>query len=314
MPDADLLGRADMVALRQGSFWEAVAGIVARNTEPGTGSGENPYETVQSILRAGDLSPEDLLEVRIAAALNSGDDRPVLFGFLLARPLDLDQVQTALTSAAGEAGLETEFTELSHPGGPILSMEGQAGGAQELLHIGFAEGGRVLFAGGPVVVAGAMDRSESRESSTIDEKLSGLEAMVALDAHAWLIYLVAPDHREMLQKMTAGEIPFAPLAALGASLGSLEGAIVELQVHDSLNLTLNWTFLDTEDAGSFYTALLGTTDLLKGLVALATGGKPIEAVNDLTLEQAGLKVALNFNVTESDLLTLEELYALNFSE
>jgi hypothetical protein len=314
MPDADLLGRADVVALRQGSFWKAVAEIAERNYEPGSGTWENPLETIQSILEAGDLSPDDLLEVRIAAALQSEEDRPLLVGFLLAGPLDLDQVQSALESAAEGTDVDTTFTRLDHPGGVILSLEGQAGEVKEQLHIGFADGGRVLFAGSPAVVDGAMNRSESRERSQIDEKLSGLEAIVSPDAHAFVAYIVAPGQREMIQEMMAGEIPVPHLAVLGNSLRTLEGVILEMQVHESLNLALNWTFMDGEDAGSFHSALQSTTDLLKGVVALATGGKPIDAINDLTLEREDSKVTLNLQVTENDLLTLEELYALNFGE
>ncbi len=315
MPDAALLGRADLEALEQGSFWNSLSDLLERHKdEEGLDPNMIPG-SIPSVLKASGLALEDLLEVRVAMSSASQDDFPAVFGFRVSRPVTPEQFQDGFTLIGKKIGREVRCTVSDHPAGRVLSVEFEAGeGNRGTMYVGFAERGKVVFLGGPAGVVGAMDRTASGEPAEIPESLADLQRMIPEKTRAWLVYTVSSEQRDLMRESLSGEVPVPVLADLGKSLQSLQGYFLYADLTDSLELSMNWSFRDEGDAGRFLESMQKTVELLKGVLPLATGGKSLDVVDHLTVSVKEARVTLDLAVTEHDLQTFEELYELNFSE
>ena len=313
MPEADLVGQFDPQAMRGAPFWNAVADLAERQS---TGVGESTLDQVaffRQILERTELTADDLLEVRLAARM-TGERLDVVTGFLLASPLTPQATDAVLESLAEQYSRPVAIQDLDHPAGTVLRVETETGEKMPAVFIGFARGNTVLFQGGEEAVQGAMDRIGSGKASVPSLEMVRLTATVGTDAQAWLAYTVSEDNRDTMMRMFGAENVPAPLQGLLDSLGTFTSAAAEIHAGEDLDVRLNWYFQGTDNAETFQTSLNGLTELLKGLVALASGGRSIDAVDSMTLTRSDQSVQLGLTVSQNDLLTLEELYELNLTE
>ncbi len=313
MPDADLAVVIHPQAMRQAAFWDGVAELTERQA---AGIGDSTIEQFaffRQVLVQTELTADDLLEIRVAARMRDDRIRPVT-GFLLARPLTSDATVTVLKSLAEQYDRPVTITELDHPAGTLLQIEMQASPNAEKLLIGFAPGETVIFQGVEEEVLAAMDRLESGQAAPLSGELARVSATVGLEVQAWLAYTVSENQRGAIIDLFGVDDTPAPLKGLADSLDGFTSAVAEFEAGDSMEVRLHWYFEGDGKAESFHTSMTGLTELLKGLVALASGGRPIDAVNSMTLTRADQVVRLDLAVSQSDLLTLEELYELNLTE
>jgi hypothetical protein len=179
---------------------------------------------------------------------------------------------------------------------------------------GFAPGETVVFQGVEEEILAAMDRLESGQAAPYPAEIARVSALVDPQNQAWLAYTVSDQQRSAMAEMFGMDGAPAPLQELVGSLDAFTSAVAEFQAGDSMAVRLHWFFEGETKAESFHTSMTGLTELFKGLVALASGGRPIDAVNTMTLTRSDQAVRLDLSVSQKDLLTLEELYELNLTE
>jgi hypothetical protein len=141
-----------------------------------------------------------------------------------------------------------------------------------------------------------------------------VSAQVGPEVQAWFAYAVSENQRGAIIDLFGMDDVPAPLQGLADSLDAFTSVVAEFEAGDSMEVHMQWYFAGDEKAESFHSSMTGLTELLKGLVALASGGRAIDAVNSMALTQADQVVRLDLAVSQEDLLTLEELYELNFTE
>ena len=313
MPDADLVGQLDPQMMRGTPFWGAVADLAERQS---AGAGDSTWEQlalVRRIMESSELTLDDLLEVRLAAQA-TGEAVQAVTGFRFGRPLSPETVVSAMEALAEEYRHPVTIGEVEHPAGTVLRMEIQDGQRLPPVFIAFAPGETVVFQGSENAVLGAMDRIESGRASEPSPKLTRVTASVDPETQAWVAYTVSGKQRETITGLLgADDIP-APLQGLVDGLGSFTSVVAEVRAAENLEVRVHWFFDGTDEAQAFHSSLTGLTELLKGVVALASGGRPIDAVNGMELTRTDLVVLLDLTVSQNDLFTLEELYELNLTE
>ncbi len=313
MPDANLVGQVDPQAMREAPFWDAVADLAERQS---AGVGEATWEQlafVRQIIKNSELTFDNILEIRLAAQV-TGEGVQAVTGFRFDRPLSPETTVAAMEALAEEYRHPVVIGEVEHPAGTVLRVEMQDGQRLPPVLIAFAPGETVVFQGSEQAVLGAMDRIESGRASEPSPELARVTAAVGPEAQAWLAYAVPGNSREAITGLLgAGDIP-APLQGLMHSLDSFTSVVTEVRAAENLEIRLNWLFDETAEVESFHTSMTGLTELLKGVVALASGGRPLDAVNSMILTRTELAVLLDLTVSQNDLLTLEELYELNLTE
>ncbi|MBD3869110.1 MAG: hypothetical protein IFK94_13390 [Acidobacteria bacterium] len=312
MPEATLVGTIDPQGMRATGFWDSVADLAENRS---AGLGESTWEQfafIRQVLDSTDLTADDLLEIRVA--LRSTDDgiRPVT-GFQLARPLTPEMTIAVLESLAAQYDRRISILEVDHPGGDVLHVELETGVDTESLWIGFAPDATVVYQGIDEEILSVMDRLDAGQAAPLSEELARLGETVSPEAQAWLAYTVSDAQRGIIAEMFAEDVP-APLQGLAQSLDAFSSSVVEFQSGDDLEVRLRWYFEGDDKAQAFHDSMGGLTELFKGLVALASGGRPIDAVNSMTLSRSDRMVMLGLHVSQKDLLTLEELYELNLTE
>lgn len=313
MPEADLVGAVHPQSMRDAGFWTAVADVAERQS---AGVGESTWEQfafIREVLERTDLTTDDLLEIRIAGRNDQDGFRP-LVGFRLAKRLTPEATIAVLDALAEEYDRPVELTEMQHPAGEILQVQTRAGQDLESVWIGFAPGGTVIFQGAEEEVRAAMDRLDAGSPAPLSAELARVSGAADPEVQAWLAYTVSEQQRNDIAAMLDISGAPAPVKGLADSLEGFTAALVEFRAADSMEVRLNWYFDGETRAETFRTHMSGLTELLKGIVALASGGRPIDAVNGMSLTREDNLVRLDLAVSQKDLLTLEELYELNLTE
>ena len=313
MPEADLVGQVDPQAMRETPFWDAVADLAERQS---AGVGDSTWEQlafVRQIMKSSELTFDDILEVRLAAQV-TGERVQAVTGFRFDRPLSPETAVSAMEALAEEYRHPVMIGEVEHPAGTVLRVEMQDGQRLPPVFIAFAPGETVVFQGSEKAVLGAMDRIESGRASEPSPELARVTASVDPEAQAWLAYTVSGEQRETITGLLGVDDIPAPLQGLVDSLDSFTSVVTEIRATENMEVRVSWLFDGTDDAESFHTSMTGLTELLKGVVALASGGRPIDAVNSMVLTRTELAVLLDLTISQNDLFTLEELYELNLTE
>jgi hypothetical protein len=316
MPDASLVGKIDPQAIRATPFWDAAAELVARQMTGMDVRNLEQFVFLREVMENSDLALDDLLEIRLAAQVQGGEGREVqaVTGFRFGRPLSPDSAVQALESIAARYGTAVTIGEVEHQAGTVLRVEVPDGERSRQVWFGFAERETVVFQGTESAVLGAMDRIDSGTAAEMPAELARVTASIGPEVQGWLAYTVSERQRETISGLLGLEDIPAPLSGLAGSLLTFTSGLTEVQVAENLKLRVHWFFEGPQEAEAFYGSITGLTELAKGVVALASGGRPIDAVNDMSLAGTDRSVYLDLSVSQNDLLTLEELYELNFTE
>ena len=313
MPEADMVGTIDPQGLRATGFWDGVADLAERQS---TGLSESTWEQfafIRQVLDGTELTADDLLEIRVAVRATDDRIRPVT-GFQLAKALTPEMTIGVLRSMAAQYDRRITILEVDHPGGDVLHVELETGDDPESLWIGFTPDATVVYQGIDEEILAVMDRLDAGRAAPLSEDLARLGETVSPEAQAWLAYTVSEAQRGNLAEILGMQGVPELLEGLAQSLDGFSSAVVEFQSGDDLEVRLRWYFEGDDKAQSFHDSMGGLTELFKGLVALASGGRPIDAVNSMTLSRSDSLVMLGLHVSQNDLLTLEELYELNLTE
>ena len=313
MPGAELAGAIHPQGMRQAAFWDSVVELAERQS---TGAGESTWDQfvfIRQVLERTDLTADDVLEIRIAARTTQEGIRPVT-GFRLAKPLTPEVTIDVLQSLAEQYDRPVTILKVDHPAGDVLHVAMQTRQNAESFWIGFAPGDTVVFQGVEQEVLAAMDRLESGQAVPYSGELARVSALVDPEAQAWLAYSVTEQQRGAIIDLFGMDDVPAPLKVLADGLDAFASALVEFEAGVGMQVRLRWFFDGDDKAETFHASMAGLTELFKGLVGLAGGGRPIDAVNSMTLTRVGEMVLLDLTVSQNDLLTLEELYELNLTE
>lgn len=269
------------------------------------------------------LTEDDVTRVLFSADLSNVDfDAPaslhpssinMAVAVALAKPVALADLRSYLETQAKEDGEDVTFEEAEHKGTTLLYVEqGTPDAAPVRLGIAVQNKGRLVLAGTPDGLTGALDRADAKGSGAKNDAIARTRHQMPADAQFYLAFVPTERMMTKLREQAARRTEMAensqggnPMMAQSLqSATGMKSAGLSIMMDETLDLMALLAMASSEDAAQLKTVadtmLVGY--LKMGMMQLS-GGKGMPMADTLELVQDNSELTMKVSISEEDLNT-----------